>query len=249
MRLSHHFIKAIFIISMIPVVVVAQEFNTINANNIKTTMHSSGPMFWDLDRTSTFRVPYDGPETPAAIFSGGLWLSGLTADGGLQLIAQEYRSVFNIGPVNAEFIDFDFDKVWKVTAADINALRADFQDNGTVDDLPVESLREWPAIGNNIEPSQLYSGQILAPFHDVNQDNIYNPFEGDYPVVMVNGCEIIPDELLYTLYHANGVDQPVVEIHSIFYAFESQENEVINNSLFLQQKICLLYTSPSPRDS
>ena len=215
---------------------MAQGYNTINANNIYTGMHSIGTMFWDLD-DSTFFVPYNGSNSPTAIFAGGLWMSGLTSEGELKLVAQEYTREFIAGPINADFIDFDFDKVWKVTASEINELMNDFSNDGIVDTRPPENLLNWPGVGNQMYTDQLYSGQFFAPFHDQNNDNNYNPYEGDYPVVNLNGCEIIPDELLYSLYHTHREDQPIMEVHSILYAYNSAEDSIINNSLFLQQKI------------
>ena len=68
-----------------------QQSQTINANNILTSMHSTGQLFWDFNNAQ-FLVPYDGFGSPAAIFAGGLWMGGIDPAGNLRQVAVTYEN-------------------------------------------------------------------------------------------------------------------------------------------------------------
>lgn len=214
----------------------SQGYSSIHANEIKTGMHSNGSLFFDEDLLEAgFWIPYEGLNSPAALFAGGIWMGGLDPSSNLKLGAIEYggfnRGTYIAGPNNAASINFDFEKVWKISLSDVKELLSDIAD-GQVDDTPAKALLEWPGSGN-----PYYNGNLpiqqLAPFTDTNQDGIYNPFDGDYPTIDLPSGTITPDEMLYTVYFdGDNFDLPTeIEVHSIMYAFNT-ENEIINNSVF-----------------
>ena len=207
----------------------------INANNIRTMMHSTGQMFWDFNNAQ-FLVPFDGGNSPAAIFAGGLWMGGLDPVGNLSQASVTYengtQSIYTPGLADATV---NLNRVWKVTSQEINAFIADAAD-GTIDDPIPTDILEWPAAGNegldNIESAR------LAAFVDTDNDGLYNPQVGDHPAVIINGESVIADELLFTIFQPR--DQagvPALDIHSSMYAFRGEGDDVLSNSLFLQQKV------------
>ncbi len=225
-----------FLILLCSYSVFAQESQEINANNIRTILPNDGRMFYERFNIGQFQVPFVDQDSPAAITGGGLWVGGRGASGlKVSAIIYDLDPVFEPGLFNQE-VDSDMDRVWKVTKEEIIAHIQDASD-GKIDDPIPESITSWPAAGNdgleNIEPER------LASFVDVDGDNLYDPLQCDYPAVIINGVAIIPDEIIMTIIHTSEgrFETPQLEIHNIFYAFNGEGNELLANSLFMQQKV------------
>ncbi len=224
-----------FLIVLCSYSVFAQESQEINANNIRTILQSNGLMFFD-GNSAQFQVPFVDSDSPSAIFAGGIWLGGIGPQG-IKVSSSTYSQGIYVSGLYNEVVNFDFDRVWKVTGQEINAHIQDASD-GTIDNLIPESITSWPAAGN--EGLENIDQERLASFVDVDGDNLYDPTQGDYPAVIVDGEAIIPDELLLTIIHAQEqsfFDTPKMEVHQIFYAFNGEGNELLSNSLFTQQKV------------
>lgn len=43
----------------------------------------------------------------------------------------------------------------------------------------------------------------MAPFHDEDQDGIYDPDQGDYPWIDPINKDVPPDQLLWTMFHSD----------------------------------------------
>lgn len=231
-------LKTILLVLLFGNGIIAQSNNAIiNANNIRTIMHSTGQLFWDFNEAQ-FQVPYTDINSPSAIFAGGLWMGGIGPNGDIRLASTTYEnqteSVYIPGLSDA---NIDLNKVWKVTSQEVNALIQDASDGSIDNPIPTDIL-DWPGAGStgldNIDAAR------LAPFVDTDNDGIYNPQVGDYPAVFVNGEFVIPDELLFTIFQPNDdnfVNVPALDVHSIMYAFRGESDDALSNSLFLQQKI------------
>lgn len=166
----------------------------LNFNSVKAGLLQGGSLWWDGSH-GKYIFPYhqDGPEV-SALFAGGFWLGGIDPGGNLKLVASTYglgngNSSYFAGPLDENGQTnlsncTNWDRFFTVYKGEIDAFKNDWQDNGVLDNPIPPSLRGWPAIGN---PHFLeYSGfslpdQQLAPFHDTNNDGIYNPSDGDYP--------------------------------------------------------------------
>jgi hypothetical protein len=132
-----------------------------------------------------------------------------------------------------------YDRFWKIDydmiqSFQINYLNGNLQ-NGSYT-LP-EAIATWPGHGTGN-----YSRK-LAPFIDVNNDGVYNPYDGDYP-------ELTGHQMLWWVY--NDTLAPFVhtetggkafqyEIHGKAYGFNCNLNspvdEVMNNTTFYQYEI------------
>lgn len=97
-------------------------------------------------------------------------------------------------------------------------------------------------------PSENYNiykwpGEI-APFFDKNNDGVYDPSLGEYPVLDASQPNLIPGQMVYAVFNDVGENKISsnsnsflrFEIHSIAYAFQS-EKESINNSAFVKYKL------------
>ena len=84
----------------------------------------------------------------------------------------------------------------------------------------------------------------LAPFFDKNNDDIYNPEDGDYPLPESVHPSIIPTQLIWGVFndggspHYNSEGLPLnAEIHQTIWSFYCTDNEMLNNSVFASFKI------------
>ncbi|MDL2261927.1 hypothetical protein LJC11_00295 [Bacteroidales bacterium OttesenSCG-928-I21] len=164
-------------------------------NNVKTTIHTGGDMWWDLQGKANYEVPVGGGAH--ALYAGSIWVGGLDANGQLKMAAQKFRQTgidFWPGPlitsgaeqgaVSAE-ICREYDKHFPITKEQVTEFRQYFAcvNDPMCDEfvnfpnysIP-EQIMNWPGNG----PAGGYA-EILAPFWDVNKDGYYSPGDGDFP--------------------------------------------------------------------
>jgi len=209
---------------------LSKPVKTIEANNIRSSTTNSGALFWDGDNVS-YSFP-KGAET-TTIFTGGLWIAGRDQNGNFHsAISEFFNSDFSPGPFGSNSTEWD--NIWKITKAKVADLRADFEDGVYDRAIPTDFLT-YPGAGN---PNfNFYGGQAtvpddMAPFVDVNNDGIYNIFDGDYP-------DIKGDEMLWWVMNDEdgGAELDAVafdfQYKCSFYAYNCNANDVLYNSSFL----------------
>lgn len=231
---------------------VAQE--VIDANNLSVRFLNAGDMFWDANSTSQFFHKIDSANT---FFAGALWMGAWDDGGNLCAAAQTYRQIGNdywAGPLassNGQAIDstctYDYDRIWKVTRADIETLAADWNDNGLIDNAVPQSLYDWPGRGNPHFAAAMgfqLPDQDLAPFYDRNSDGIYNPIDGDYPIYEDGNGQAVADQMLWMVFndysglHTVTNGQPMVaEIQHTVYSFNCAANPLLQNTIFSKYKV------------
>lgn len=239
-----------------------------DGNNISAVINNSGNLFFDGQNAGFFQSQIQ-PEPAPTIYSSGFWFGGLSPDGSIKTAACLYghlngnKSDYYAGPVlnntttNLETCS-NWDKIWKITRSEIDAHRNDFSDNGFIDN-PIPSIYSWPANSNphfeTIEGFTLPENDpSLAPFFDEDEDGIYNPDNGDFP--LPNNVDItkIPEEITYCLLNdVGGVhsisnsDHLGLQIGQTTYSFSCDVQNSLDNTLFFS----LQYTNKSsiPIDS
>jgi len=217
-------------------------YEFIHANKVKTGMSNYGSFFENEDNNSGFIVPYE---------EGGEILSTLWEADVLISAADEHENIIGsfsscywdrrrtTGPLNADEINFDFNKVWKIMKTELDAFLFDLED-GQIDNIISANIIEWPGSGN-----PHYNGDLpiqeLAPFHDANNDNIYNPLDGDFPTLGESLKTIKPDEFLFTIYHDTNSSSDCystkLEYQTFLYAFKSEDSNAVNHTIFVHQNI------------
>lgn len=233
---------------------------TLEVNNVKAYLPMSN--LWLNGNKAGYIFPYD-PKAPvevASIFAGSLWFGGLDPAGNLKLSAATYgtaigESDYWAGPLNPETgltdneTSLNWDKHFKTSSFDITIFLADVID-GTIDNPIPQSLLGWPAKGNphffDIHSFELpNTSQELAPFWDENGDNLYNPEDGDYPVLNISDEELgaqFADEMVFWIYNDTGAPSNLntlslqFEIHMMAYAYASS-NTHLNNTTFYDVKM------------
>lgn len=177
----------------------------IDINNIRARILAGGDFWWDGVETAKYEVPKVDPAsgvTPvSSLFTGALWFTGLDNGGNLKCAAQTYRNQghdFYTGPLSGLYGDVNYDvcdaydEHFEVFATEISELIALFNAAGGNDipssDIP-ENVLKWPGKGNPYylenETDKYYNEGSLAPFFDVDGNDIYDPRKGDYPVIGV----------------------------------------------------------------
>ncbi len=240
----------------------------MSINNVRARLLGGGDVWFDLNRTGQYIVPKVEPASGlpevSSIFAGAVWLGGFDPVGNLKLAAQTFRSAnandFWPGPLDREgAIQRDtcaqWDKHFRVYGDDIRKFLRDFeeaQEAGTTlekKDVHIDVLG-WPGTGNphfaeihGFELPDISQGG-LAGFFDVNEDLIYNPLDGDYPIIEIRGCPIpqYPDEMIFWIYNdAGGIHtqtegnpmQMEVQVQAFAYA----TNDEINDMTFQRYKL------------
>ena len=86
--------------------------------------------------------------------------------------------------------------------------------------------------------------QGLAPFSDQNNDGIYNPDDGDYPLPEGVATNNIPRHIIWGTFNDAGTNHTQssgeklnIEVQLTAYSFYCNEDEILNNTIFTSHKI------------
>lgn len=214
----------------------------LNSNNVKLAVSANGAIGFNAAFTRGSWMPADADA--GTIFAACPWISGTNAQGQLYLTAQyvdptDYAWFYGPLTQNAtadSAYSENFNHVWNIKQEEINTHQAYFQSlqNGTTATLfpngyniPADFL-SWPAHGD----VSLGYDFNLAPFHDYNNDGVYNPQDGDYPT-------ICGDECLYLIINDIGnstIPKMGNQVDMWIYAFNTPTNAAVNNTFFAKFK-------------
>ncbi len=202
----------------------------LDTNNISAKVTADGKLF-----DGQFEVPKgSGKHT---IYTGNIWIGGLDAGGQLHIAAQTYAQSgadFFYGPIATNYTSAPYpatyNKVWKVRKSTINYHIANFTTGGY--SVPA-SIANWPGNGN------ITNGEaaVLAPYMDVNSNNMYDPANGDYPAIrgdqaifyMVNDDKQAHGE--------TGGTKLGIEVHGMVYSYASTTDSALNQTVFVNYEI------------
>ena len=88
--------------SLVAQICAGEAHAELSINNIASTYHNGGDMFWDLISSPRFEVPKGSGKHSS--FAAGMWMGGVASTGGLRVAAQTYRQAGNDffpGPVSS----------------------------------------------------------------------------------------------------------------------------------------------------
>ncbi len=234
---------------------VSPQGAVIGGNEIRAGISSNGLLFW---------TPADGPgqffhQSQPAISNAQwahIWAAAQVGEtetqGNVALSPQQDQLDFQAGLRDQKGSHPEFNGVWLVRRADIEAHLADFADNQKIDQ-PRAALWSWPGYGN--PHFQKYHGYSLpqdfegplAPFFDQNQDRIYNPEDGDYPYLPYDTENLIPEEILWTSfmtkpfshlpYFAKNWLGTALQVQLTAFTLACSEDRLLNRTLFVDYLI------------
>lgn len=144
----------------------------------------------------------------------GLWFGGVDPAGNLKVAAASFISDFYAGPLDPAtgntFADScaNWDRIWKVERYQIERLLNEIDQFGTV--LTIDNdIFGWPGFGNpyfeSIQGFSLpESANETAPFFDEDQDGIYDPLNGDFPLPENISTNKIPETTTFCIINDAG---------------------------------------------
>jgi len=230
----------LFIALSLPIssIYAQDEYQHLDINNIKVPLFSRGNLFRESLHGS-HGAEFPSGSSSNVIFSQSLWFGGLDQNQELRIAGQKYFGYglngydHFIGPVSQSTTPESlsaYNKVWKISKNEINAHISNY--NNLSYTIPTDILT-WPAHGD----VSLGEAQNLAPFVDVNQNGIYEPYLGDYP-------KIRGDQALFAIFndanktHSEFNGQKVhAEVHVMLYGYEDPYVDFLDNSFFVHYEI------------
>jgi Secretion system C-terminal sorting domain len=162
---------------------------------IRCNITSTGDLFNTFQQSG-----FPGFEAPAnsgirSIYAANFWLSGTDQNNQSHLAAELYQDGardWYCGPLTndgsalvTEETQLAYDRLWAGNADEIATHRSQFDGSGNIPNYEIPQwMIEWPAHGNAAVGQDYY----LAPFVDHNNNQIYDPENGDYPLFCGDRC-------------------------------------------------------------
>lgn len=212
--------------------------DTLNISNIAAFINSNGNFFNRLDEFLMPGFYFPKNTIKSTMFCSNIWIGGFDVQNQIHLAAQLYPDSpenqasaerdFSFGPVSTDttlWYNLLYDHVWKVNKSEIDYHIAHYNDPNYI--IPL-SISQWPAHGR-IDLGEMW---ILAPFVDVDNNNIYNPENGDYP--KIRGDQAIffmMNDQMFT--HSSGGDKMGIQINGMAYGYNTPSDLNLYNTIFM----------------
>ena len=204
---------------------------------LRPRINSGGDMWWDLPAGtgSKYFIPANGSAT--SLYAGSLWIAGVDVNNQLKCAALRFRQVGNdyyTGPLTVDGkasitpeTCAKWDKIFKITRAEVDEFLAAFDRDGNIDDSAIPSIiANWPATRADDDPEGI--AYYLAPFYDADGDGEYDPKKGDYPYYDISNelCHTkIPtmeEELYGTMHGSILADQVLKGDQTLWWIFNDK---------------------------
>ncbi len=227
------------------VIVNNNPFGNLDTNNVKARVASADLQFWKSFYYSGSVISELGYFFPkqknkSPIFKSNFWIGGLDNKDSLHMAAEHYRAMggdFWPGPVSIiadevlanEVNAAKWNRVWKLTKDEIIYHKFHYSDP---DYQPTEAIATWPAHGDTSMGQAAY----IAPFVDVDGNGVYEPMQGDYP--LIRGDQCIFFVLNDSKEHRDSKGVPLgIEVHVMAYEFYNADTLAMHNTVFYSYKV------------
>ncbi len=230
----------------------------LDINNVRARLMTGGDMWWNIGlQVAAYEIPKGSSKSSQ--FAASCWIGGYDKQGQLKVAAQTYRQDGNDywpGALDANAkitgsVCNLWDYQWKVDRSTINSFIQLSKGGAAPQSSAFNVIYNWPGAGNqqaksnsgNILLGQApYAGRTYAAFKDLNGNGIYEPDQGEYPVLESNGVQSLPDQMIWWVFNdAGNVKQQSltsaigVEIQTTAFAFATQD--FLNNSTFCNYRV------------
>ncbi|MEL6355491.1 MAG: hypothetical protein AAFQ37_01015 [Bacteroidota bacterium] len=237
-------------------------------NNVRARLTTGGDVWWDgNDGRYVVPKPPPGVSEVSSIFAGAVWLGGRRPGGDLVVSAQQYgrgsgQFDYYPGPLTPDgTVEADtcarWDRFFVVTGESIREHIANYQLALENMELPLDpasipqDILGWPSTGNpyffDINGYDLpNTTQGLAGFWDQDLDGIYDPTNGDFPIIEIRGCTFEPqfaEEMTFWIYndagnvHRESGTPTQIRMEVQVQAFAYTTSDDINNMTFQRYKL------------
>lgn len=222
----------------------------LDINNVRCLLHNGGDMWWDLTNNPRYEVPkVDNPaERRHSSFAGSLWIGGVDDSKNLRVAAATYRqngNDFFPGPLTSEGEVTEatcetWDRHFKITKAELDAFRADFEEDGEVDLNQYPVIRDWPAFWEDTGTGDYIP---LAPYYSASGNNFaYDPANGDYPDIRPDPQGSEPDMAIWwvindkgNIHTETGGSEIGLEVRTMAFAYSTAN--AINDMTFYKYQV------------
>lgn len=216
----------------------AQKSAKLETKTISSSFNYYGTLFSTDAQSGKLNPLSDTAKT--AVYTGALWLWGLDSANNSVTAVQTFphqttgapKTDFSAGPVATNYVDSarkaKYERLWKLSLDEINTHKNNYNTPGYT--APLEIL-EWPAHGDTSNGESWR----LAPFADLNGNELYEPQAGEYPVIR-------GDEAIYMIF--NDAYRPnyqspstlKMEVHLMAYIYDDS-TQAMQNTVFLAYRI------------
>ena len=131
------------------------------------------------------------------------------------------------GGINAGTVA-QYDQIWSVTKAEIDYHIANYLNTAY---FAPNSILDWPAHGDVSLNQDFY----LAPFVDLNGNGIYDPIDGEYPLIRGDKASYMILNDIANVHSETGGDPIGIECHFMFYQFNTTDD--LDNTTFVNIKL------------
>lgn len=210
-----------------------QSSTNLDLNNANALINNNGTFFNnEQNGTAGYEIPKGSLAN--AIYFMNVAAMGTDVNGQLKGAISGFNySDFTPGPIATNYLLPSYlagyqTSLWSINKSEIDNHIANWNTAGYV--LPA-AIAEWPGNGNVMNGEAI----ILAPFFDVNGDEVYDPTQGDYPIIR-------GDKAVFSILndrnnaHVSGTEPIGIEVHLLFYQFASADSAV-NNTTFINATV------------
>ena len=209
----------------------------IDVNNVDAPIFPRAGCWFFNGQIADYHVPKGTPQSP--YFSYSFWIGGLDDTDSLHVAAERFTQIGNDtwpGPLSLTDASIDnvtmvkWNRTFKISRADVTECIANYQNPEY--QIP-QNVRDWPAHGDTLK-GQAWN---LAPFVDMNNNNVYEPELGDYPDFPGDMAQFVIFNDNYKQHTESGGAPLGTETHVMVYAYDSPGDTIMNNTIFLKYKI------------
>ncbi len=196
--------------------------DTLATNNVRSVVRESNAPFSASENFEANGFGFPKDRDSWTVFSAGLIFVGRDSlSTNFYNTGAPWADLWNAGPASNVFSNSRkyFVKVKK------EEIQFHINNHNNPGYQMPKSIMDWPAIGD----SSLGVASDLAPFVDVNNNDCYDPHNGDYPFIK-------GDEAIYWIRHYPDSIMKL-ELHTLFYAFNDSSTPEINNCQFVDYRL------------
>ncbi len=223
------------------ILIAQQAIEILESDEINCNVSSTGDLF---NRFLDENLP--GFEAPAGsglrtMYAANLWIGGMSEEQTLKLAAETYEEsgqdwfpgpLTNDGSASVSLeTQEQWNQVWSANSEDVhnhqtyfNALAAGQPDPFQGSYIIPDWFFEWPAHGNISLGQDFY----IAPFWDYNNNQFYDPENGDFPAFCGDQCLFFVFNDKGNI-HTESQGQSIgLEIRAMVYSFDSTDPDIAN---------------------
>lgn len=208
----------------------------IDINNVSALITDGGVIFNNQVNSSPgYEVPKNSGIN--ALYSAAFWFAGQDVAGQWCMSATHFGASQDIfpGPVanpgeyaSSAYLNDYLTAIWTVTQSEIDLHISNWNQVGYSVPLAIEN---WPGNGN----TTIGVAEQLAPYVDINGNNIYEPSLGDYPNIRGDKATYVIMNDMAQVHTATVSEKIGIEVHLMLYQYTT--SNYLNDITFVNTRV------------